>query len=49
MKTILEDNREKLLKEENEFKGRDKYRNLKQTEKKNIYLEKGTYLQHVAR
>lgn len=36
MKTILEDNREKLLKEENEFKGRDKYRNLKQTEK-NIY------------
>lgn len=32
MKTILEDNREKLLKGENEFKGRNKYRNLKQTE-----------------
>lgn len=36
MKTILEDNREKLLKEENEFKGRDKYRHLKQK----IYTQK---------
>lgn len=31
---MLEDNREKFLKEENEFKGRDKYRNLEQTGKK---------------
>lgn len=40
MKTILEDNREKLLKRENEFKGRNKYRNLKQTEQTSkIYVK----------